>query len=935
MLRIYVFLLSLAIGNCFAQGQEKETLYFEHAGHSLTEESRKTIDLLLQRTSLEKIEEISLSGHTDSDGSDSVNMKLSRERVGVVKFYLIERGVSQNKIHEYYYAKTRPIASNATDEGKQKNRRVEIILIVFTSEKQPSNEVANADRDQVTSSELPCSSIIHQTEKKVLYFNSGKHELTTSSLQVILDELEKLRNFHLVRIELAGHTDSDGPDTLNINLSKERAGIVERYLLNRNLPFSKINSSYFGESKPIASNATGEGKRKNRRVEMLIRYDECASDDHIVVTSQEETTSKKIKEPEKERVQETTVQSTPGQENPEVTTDKRETNDLHQDTNIKQKEVEPIKDTPIQILKSSVKTDSITDRPEIEPHPDPSIKQGKIKNDVAQNQLVTSTPTGTVTEQQKTNSQQPDTVTNLTDKIQTADHPVTSTQTSTQTLSVEPTVQIQEVSRKDTTTMITPVTTAQQTTGQEVISKTEISNTDTISNTVKHNDIQVDSEPTSVNNVAPTQPTASTDSSNSIGESTLVHTQDSPTNQPVTAAQEVILKPEIGNTDTLSNNKVKHNDVKVNIEPTPVNNFAPTEPTTPTDSANRIRERMNPTLVHVQNSITNQPVLLAQENTQTLIPTTTPVKKDSIIRQPPPIERTIAEATEVKNIQMEITIEKDTVRSINDPPSAETIKNDALVQTQSHTLLPNEALTITGDQGTVITFPENSLVDKNGKPVTGEVTVNLEEVYNKADMITHDVQTSSDGKLLESGGMARVEITTKDSSTVFLKPGSAYEIQYPAEKKKEDMQLFTGNSSGQNWEPEGINDSTFNENKQSLDKYVFKSSKMGWTNVDRFIGLNESHRSNLKVGLTGTPDASVCLVFKKINSVLNITNKKSEFMFYNIPTGEEVTLVAFAKSGDQILYASKNITVSKNQNEHLTLETLSAAEFQQRIKEFN
>src|SRR6185369_12368768 len=100
-------------------------------------------------------------------------------------------------------------------------------------------------------------------------------------------------------------------------------------------------------------------------------------------------------------------------------------------------------------------------------------------------------------------------------------------------------------------------------------------------------------------------------------------------------------------------------------------------------------------------------------------------------------------------------------------------------------------------------------------------------------------------------------------------------------------------------------------------------------------GLNESHRSNLKVGLTRTPDASVCLVFKKFNSVLNITNKKSEFMFYNIPTGEEVTLVAFAKSGDHVLYASKNITVSKNQNEHLTLETLSEAEFQQRIKEFN
>ena len=123
MLRIYIFLLSLGIGNCFAQVQEKEILYFEHAGHSLTEESRKTVDLLLQRTSLEKIVEISLSGHTDSDGSDSFNMNLSRERVGMVQRYLIERGVSQNKIHEYYYAKTKPITSNATTKNKQKIKK--------------------------------------------------------------------------------------------------------------------------------------------------------------------------------------------------------------------------------------------------------------------------------------------------------------------------------------------------------------------------------------------------------------------------------------------------------------------------------------------------------------------------------------------------------------------------------------------------------------------------------------------------------------------------------------------------------------------------------------------------------------------------------------------------------------------------------------------
>jgi outer membrane protein OmpA-like peptidoglycan-associated protein len=69
----------------------------------------------------------SVEGHTDSIGTESANMQLSRARAQVVKEYLIARGVPPERLATVGHGEKEPVAGNETDDGRQRNRRVELI----------------------------------------------------------------------------------------------------------------------------------------------------------------------------------------------------------------------------------------------------------------------------------------------------------------------------------------------------------------------------------------------------------------------------------------------------------------------------------------------------------------------------------------------------------------------------------------------------------------------------------------------------------------------------------------------------------------------------------------------------------------------------------------------------------------------------------------
>ena len=92
-----------------------------------------------------------------------------------------------------------------------------------------------------------------------------------SDLQAELGVLAQSRDsYPNSTIQIVGHTDSDGEAAFNQQLSERRANAVADVLLDRGVPFNRIRTFGRGESQPVASNLTAEGKAQNRRVEIVI-----------------------------------------------------------------------------------------------------------------------------------------------------------------------------------------------------------------------------------------------------------------------------------------------------------------------------------------------------------------------------------------------------------------------------------------------------------------------------------------------------------------------------------------------------------------------------------------------------------------------------------------------------------------------------------------
>ena len=100
-------------------------------------------------------------------------------------------------------------------------------------------------------------------------FDVGKASLRPESMGVLNEIYKMLAEHHDVNVRIEGHTDSDGDNDLNQKLSEDRAETVMKQLVSMGIAAGRLSSGGFGESKPVNTNATPEGKAENRRVEFV------------------------------------------------------------------------------------------------------------------------------------------------------------------------------------------------------------------------------------------------------------------------------------------------------------------------------------------------------------------------------------------------------------------------------------------------------------------------------------------------------------------------------------------------------------------------------------------------------------------------------------------------------------------------------------------
>jgi OOP family OmpA-OmpF porin len=102
---------------------------------------------------------------------------------------------------------------------------------------------------------------------KYINFDFNKATLKASSYPKLEQMVQIMNDYPDYSLSIAGHTDSKGADDYNLRLSYERAASARKYMLSKGIPADRIEARGYGETKPIATNATAAGQALNRRVD--------------------------------------------------------------------------------------------------------------------------------------------------------------------------------------------------------------------------------------------------------------------------------------------------------------------------------------------------------------------------------------------------------------------------------------------------------------------------------------------------------------------------------------------------------------------------------------------------------------------------------------------------------------------------------------------
>lgn len=106
-----------------------DNVYFETGKSGLKATSYRALNDLVEVLKLKKTMVIEIQGHTDNVGKDEDNLKLSQDRADEVKKYLVSKGIDAVRVTAKGYGAAMPIADNASDNGKAKNRRTSLKVL--------------------------------------------------------------------------------------------------------------------------------------------------------------------------------------------------------------------------------------------------------------------------------------------------------------------------------------------------------------------------------------------------------------------------------------------------------------------------------------------------------------------------------------------------------------------------------------------------------------------------------------------------------------------------------------------------------------------------------------------------------------------------------------------------------------------------------------
>ncbi len=256
------------------------------------------------------------------------------------------------------------------------------------------------------------------------------------------------------------------------------------------------------------------------------------------------------------------------------------------------------------------------------------------------------------------------------------------------------------------------------------------------------------------------------------------------------------------------------------------------------------------------------------------------------------------------------------------PPAnyATTFFNDNLSdRTQTFTINAGQAQTITGNQGTVLHFNANSFVTANGTPVTGNVQIELIEIFSKSDMILTNKQTvgksGNNMSPLVSGGQFSI-VAKQNGQKLKLAPGTYYQLEAPAPNgTTNQMGLFYGQIENEQlaWTEA---DSAFVNPGTGI--YSAFPDSTGWINLDYYMN-NPAPLSKLSVQIPSgftTTNTRVFVSIDGTSSMASIYNLESGIFtsgnYYKLPVGMAVHFIVISLDNNAIHAAIVPATITAN-----------------------
>jgi outer membrane protein OmpA-like peptidoglycan-associated protein len=223
-----------------------------------------------------------VGSHTDSRASDEYNIILSNNRAKAVAAYLENKGIANDRVRLEWFGES--VLTNQCEDGKlcpefehQLNRRSELILEAFPD---PTKQY-DVPKEFLEMDFCDPEDIFRKLQEEIndiptIYFDFDKSMLRSvhrKELERVSIMMGRMKNLNLY---IQGHTDQRGSEDYNIELSERRAKVVKDYLIQRGVDSSRMESEWFGKTKPVHNcdeiTCTPAMHQLNRRTELKVGF---------------------------------------------------------------------------------------------------------------------------------------------------------------------------------------------------------------------------------------------------------------------------------------------------------------------------------------------------------------------------------------------------------------------------------------------------------------------------------------------------------------------------------------------------------------------------------------------------------------------------------------------------------------------------------------